>query len=116
MRGCGAKIVPLSGPRVEPIFMGSSEYVPVVIPRSAYPGLAADVPTYAAIATVVTRAGMDSDLVAALVGATLDGLAELAVRAPVLEGLDPSAMRATGLAAPLHPGAAEAFEAHAARP
>jgi TRAP transporter TAXI family solute receptor len=116
MQDCGPQIVPLSGPRIDPIFAGSGEYTSVVIRRSAYPGLAADVPTYAAIATVVTHASMDADLVEALVAATLDGLPELAVRAPVLAGLDPTAMSATGLAAPLHPGAAKAFEAHAARP
>ena len=37
---------------------------------------------------------------------TLAGLPELAMRAPVLAGLDPTAMRARGLTAPLHPGAA----------
>jgi uncharacterized protein len=50
-----------------------------------------------------------ADPVAALVASTLETLPALGVRAPVLAGLDPVAMRATGLSAPLHPGASTAF-------
>jgi TRAP-type uncharacterized transport system substrate-binding protein len=42
---------------------------------------------------------------------TLNALPALARRAPVLAGLDPAEMRSRGLTAPLHPGAARAFEA-----
>ena len=70
-------------------------------------------PTYSVMATVVTRTDMADDLVAALVASTLETLPALAIRAPVLAGLDPSAMRATGLSAPLHPGASAGFNAFA---
>ena len=66
-------------------------------------------PTYSVMATVVTRTDMADDIVAALVAETLATLPALAMRAPVLAGLDPVAMRATGLSAPLHPGASAAF-------
>ena len=92
------------------------DYVPYVDPAGAlYPELAADVPTYAVIATLVTRADMAADIVEALVGETLADLPELALRAPVLAGLDPAEMRERGLTAPLHPGAQAAFEAHTDR-
>ena len=47
-----------------------------------------------------------------MVTATLDDLAELAIRAPVLAGLEPVDMRSRGLTAPLHPGAEAAFGAY----
>ncbi len=114
MRRCDARIIPVTGPRIDTLLAENSEYVPVVIPQSTYPGLDADVPSYAAIATVVTRRDIAPDLVEALVAATLDGLPELAIRASVLKGLDPAEMSTTGLTAPLHPGAQAAFDAHAA--
>ena len=56
------------GPQVD---AGAREAAPttcrVVIPQSTYPELAADVPTYAVIATVVTRADIAPDIVEALV-------------------------------------------------
>jgi TRAP transporter TAXI family solute receptor len=113
---CGARLIPVRGPRVDPVFAGSSEYAAVLIPQSAYPSLDADVPSYAPIATVVTRRDISPDLVEALVDATLRGREELAMRAPVLAGLDPSAMATLALTAPLHPGAEAAFEAYAASP
>ena len=100
-------------PCVDPVFAQHPEYVPVVIPQSTYPELTQDIPTYAVIATVVTRADIAADLVEALVAATLADLRGLAMRAPVLAGLDPAAMRGRGLSAPVHPGALAAFDAFA---
>ena len=50
-------------------------------------------PTYSVMATVVTRADMADDIVEALVASTLETLPALAIRAPVLAGLDPGEMR-----------------------
>jgi TRAP transporter TAXI family solute receptor len=113
LNDCGAILVPAQGPLVDPIFERHSEYVPLVIPQSAYPGLTQNVPTYAVMATVVTRADIASDLVEALVAATLADLRGIAKRAPVLAGLDPSAMRGSALSAPMHPGALSGFDAFA---
>lgn len=66
------------------------------------------------MATVVTRADIAADLVEALVEATLDGRAKLAIRAPVLQGLDLAATSGAGPSAPLHPGAVSSFERFAA--
>ena len=73
-------------------------------------------PTYAVIATVVTRDDVPTDIVEAMVTATLDDLDQLGIRAPVLTGLEPMAMRSRGLMVPLHPGALAAFGAYAGRP
>ncbi|WP_299130055.1 TAXI family TRAP transporter solute-binding subunit [uncultured Amaricoccus sp.] len=108
---CDAELLPMAGPAVEAALDGNTEYVPFTIPMATYPQLSADLPTWSVIATVVTRADMDADLVRALVASTLDTLRPLAMRAPVLGALDPVLMRSQGLSAPLHPGAAAAFSA-----
>ena len=116
MDRCDARLIPAAGPRLAAVMEGSQEYAAVVIPRATYPQLEVDIPTYAAIATLVTRADIAADIVEALVGSTLDSLPELAMRAPVLAGLNPEMMGTRGLTAPLHPGAQAAFETHAAKP
>jgi TRAP transporter TAXI family solute receptor len=116
MQRCGATLVSVTGARIDAVLRESPDFVPVTIPAGEYPGLAADVPTYAVIATVVVREDVPSDLVQALVTATLDDLDQLALRAPVLAGLEPTEMRSRGLTVPLHPAALEAFGAHAAKP
>jgi TRAP transporter TAXI family solute receptor len=113
MQRCSATLVPVQDPRLEALLRDNHHYVPYLISRSDYPTLAADVPSYAVIATVVTRDDMDPDLVQALVAATLDDLPQLAIRAPVLAGLEPLEMRSRGLTVPLHPGALTAFGAPA---
>ena len=114
LQDCGAILVPVAGAAAS---TRSSRSIRNTcrssIPQSTYPELTPDVPTYAVIATVVTRADIAPDLVEALVAATLADLREIAIRAPVLAGLDPAAMRARGLSAPLHPGALAAFDAFA---
>jgi TRAP-type uncharacterized transport system substrate-binding protein len=63
------------------------------------------------IATVVTLADTDPDLVALFVTDTLENMALLARKAPVLAHIEPAQMRRSGLSAPLHPGAVAAFDA-----
>ncbi len=117
MQRCGALLIPVQGPRVDPIFAETlgirAGGDPAIQP---IPQLTADIPSYAVIATMVTRADIAADIVEALVAATLADLPVLALRAPVLAGLDPKAMRERGLSAPLHPGAQAAFDAFAATP
>lgn len=113
---CGASLVAVRGPKVDAMLSASGEYVATTIPQATYPELAADVPTSSVMATVVTRADVADDLVEALVGSTLDTLPALAIRAPVLAGLDPARMRGTGLSAPMHPGALAGFSAFLAAP
>jgi TRAP-type uncharacterized transport system substrate-binding protein len=61
------------------------------------------------MATLVTRADIEADIVQSLVRHVLDGRAGLAQRAPVLNDLAPGRMWRQGLTAPLHAGAKAAF-------
>ncbi len=111
MRDCAVTIAPITGPEAEGLVGDGSVYSSLTIPAASYPELAEDVRSFGVSATLVTLAAMPDAIVEAFVRETLTGLAPLARRAPVLEGLDPEAMRSRGLSAPLHPGAARAFEA-----
>ncbi len=105
---CDAVLVPFSGDVQLVEALGLQR---AVIPAGTYPGLERDVPTHAVIATVMTRADVDPRIVRSFVGAVLEDLPELRLRAAVLTGLDPGLMHDRGLVAPLHPGAEEAFAA-----
>jgi uncharacterized protein len=107
---CGAVLIPFRGPLVDSVFGKSTDYVAATIASGTYPSLATGIPTYAVMATIVTRSAEPPDIVEALVAETLAALPELAVRAPLLEDLAPEDMRTLGLTAPLHPGAVAAFD------
>jgi TRAP-type uncharacterized transport system substrate-binding protein len=58
---------------------------------------------------------MADDMVDALVRNTLVNLGVLQEKLPILAALEANAMRTVGLTAPLHPGAARAFDRFLAR-
>jgi len=105
---CDAVLVPFDTAEVEALVSGG-DYVRSFIPLAAYPGLTADVPSVAVIATLVTRADMDDAVVSALVRTVLADRERLGLQNRLLAGLDPFAMSGAALTAPLHPGAEAAF-------
>jgi TRAP transporter TAXI family solute receptor len=109
LRDCDVTLVPFGGQKVDATLAATPELRPFVIRSATYPEVTAEVPTYAVIATIVTRADVDPEIVQTLVTVTLSDLREIKVRAPVLRGLTADAMRREGLTAPLHPGAEAAF-------
>jgi TRAP transporter TAXI family solute receptor len=108
LRDC-AVMVPVRGPRIDPALQASTDFVPARIPAAAYPELEVDVPSYAVMATLVTRSDMPEEIVEALVSDNLENLAVLARKAPILADLDPDEMPTRGMTAPLHPGAEAAY-------
>lgn len=107
---CDTVLVPLEGALVETLVEGG-DYVRSMVPLATYPSLTADVTGVAVIATLVTRADIAPDLVAAVVRTVLAERERMTVRSPLLARLDPVEMRSEGLSAPLHPGAEAAFQA-----
>ncbi len=116
LRTCDIRIASFSGPMIDAAFGDSPNYVLAEIPKGAYLQLESDVDTYAVMATVVTRADVDADLVDAMVSGALGALGELGNVAPILSGLDPARMSSEGLTAPLHEAAVRAFEADGINP
>lgn len=110
IRDCDARLVPVSGPDVRAFLAANPDYVHASIPRIPY-GRKGRTQSFAVIATVVTRANVTDDIVNALVRNTVENLTLVGLSAPVLNQISPRAMRDTGLAAPLHPGATVAFMA-----
>ncbi len=108
---CDVEMVALTGPEIAGFLAAHDEYNAAVIPAGTYPGLAADVPSFAVTAMVVTLDSADPVIVGKLVSETLDRLGNLRLAAPVLRGLDPAKMRTEGFSVPLHPAAAAAFDA-----
>jgi TRAP transporter TAXI family solute receptor len=111
LKDCGAVLIPIDDPALVEALRQSSDYVPGVVPMSAYPGMTHDIPTFAVTATLVTLADTDPEEVTALVSETLQALPELAITTPILAKMNPSDMQTRGLTAPLHDGAKAAFAA-----
>ncbi len=105
---CGLRFVPVQGPAVARLLAERPYYAADTIRAGIY-GLANDVPTFGARATLVTTADMPEPVVYALTKALLDDLDALRAADPILGFLDPAKMAADALTAPLHPGAKRAF-------
>ncbi len=110
--GCDVRLVPVTGPQIQALVAADPAYVEARIPGGLYPGNPGPVPTFGVGATLVTRADVPDDVVATLAGNALDKLDTLRTLDPALAGLDPAAMAAAGLSAPLHPAAERAFQEH----
>lgn len=111
LRDSAAELVPLDSAMVAQLLAANPDYLPGSIPARDYAALSAPVETFAVTATLVTRAGMPDDMVQKLVADTLAELPLLKVSAPLFREATVATMREGGLTAPLHPGAAAAFEA-----
>ncbi len=108
---CDVEMVSLTGLEIADFVGSNDEYTNAVIKAGTYPGLDADVPTFAVTATVVAVSTTDSEVVGRMVTETLANLGTLRLAAPVLRALDPARMRTEGFSVPLHPAAAAAFDA-----
>lgn len=111
LEDCDVDMVSLTGLEIADFVASNEEYNNAVVKAGTYPGLAADVPTFAVTATVVALSTADSAIVGKMVSETLENLGNLRLAAPVLRGLDPAQMRTEGFSVALHPAAEAAFDA-----
>jgi len=109
LRDC-AVLVPFRGPKVDAVLQTSRDFVSARIPAAAYPELDVDVPSYAVMATLVTRSDMPAEIVEALVTDNLEDLAALTRKTPILADLNLRDLPTKGMTVPLHPGAEVAYE------
>ena len=108
---CGARLLPVRGADIDALLEDGQDYSISVIAAEDYPALETDVPTFGVYATLLTLERQSDVVVETLVRQTLSSLPLLAVRAPILSGLDREGMRTRGMTVPLHPGAEAAFDA-----
>lgn len=111
LRDCDVRLVDFRGPAVDAYFAGDTSFSESLIPLATYPQLTSDIRSWAVTATIVARADTDAATVEAFVANLLANLETLARTNPLFAGLTPETMRERGMSAPLHPGAALAFDA-----
>ena len=102
---CGAKLVPLTGAAVDKLLEQHPYYAKVTIPGGMYNANPDDVQTYGVLATLMTSADVPEEHVYQLVRAVFENFDEFKELHPAFANLDPAAMIANGVSAPLHPGA-----------
>ena len=107
---CGANLISLTGPAVDALVKGHPYYAKATIPGGMYANNPNSTETYGVLATVVTSAKVSDDTVYALVKAVFNNFDEFKKLHPAFAILDPKAMIANGLSAPLHPGAVKFYK------
>ncbi|MCP5363870.1 MAG: TAXI family TRAP transporter solute-binding subunit [Hyphomicrobiales bacterium] len=103
--GCRARIIPLDTEVERVLAEDRSYYVRATIPASSYRTVKADTPTVGVVSTLVTRAGVDDDVIYAVTKAVMRNLRTFRLLHPAFADLEPKRMIGDGLTAPLHPGA-----------
>jgi len=102
---CGAKLVPLTGPRIDALVKKNSYYADVTIPGGIYSNNPDPVKTYGVLATMVTSSKVPADTVYIITKAVFENIDEFKKLHPAFAHLDPAHMIKDGLSAPLHEGA-----------
>ena len=104
---CGIGFIPVSGAAADRLISSNPYYVHALIPKEAYSGLTADVPTVGLIATVMTGAQLDAATAYQLTKAVFENLHFITSKHPAFYRLYPLEMARKGITAPHHPGAAQ---------
>lgn len=106
--GCPLNLLPVEGPAID-AFVAARPYLTKGRISGALYGLGAEVPTFGVTAILMTRANMDSRVVAEFVKSLAAQIETLKSKNPVLENLTEQTMAPEQLPAPLHPAAAEVY-------
>lgn len=109
---CGASIISLESLEVFELVSNRPYYDYLTISAESYEGMRGDVYTLGAIATLVTTAEMDENVVYEVVQAVFENIDHLREFHPAFADLNPLEMACRGLAAPLHDGAKRYFAEH----
>lgn len=102
---CESRLVAVHGPGVDKLIEARPYYVHTRIPGGMYRGNSEPTETFGGKATLVARADLSERIVRTLMETVFERLDNLRQAHPALGRLDPEAMAAQGLTAPLHPGA-----------
>jgi TRAP transporter TAXI family solute receptor len=102
---CSATIAEFAGPRVTALLSDSEDYQRATIVPRLYEDQIVPVASISVMATLVTRADMETNLVLDLASAIKANTAELSEELPVLRSLEQTLAEAAGLGVPVHPAA-----------
>ena len=103
--GCGARIISLNSDAEKMLVDANPFYAFATIPTGTYSTTDSDVTTFGVMATFVTSADADENLVYEVVRAVFENIDDFRSLHPAFQNLDPARMIMDGLSAPLHPGA-----------
>ena len=106
---CGAKLLPVEGKEVDHLLTKNPYYARTAIPGGMYPGNTQNIPTFGVKASLVTTADADEETVYQLTKAVFDNFESFKTLHFVFATLDKERMVASGLVAPIHPGALRYF-------
>lgn len=109
LEDCNATIIELAGPNVDRVQDEMNDYQNVRIDLDLYGVEGEDVESLAVVATLVTRASVEQDLVGDMVRAIHADIDNLTSSVPLLRYLDWTIASPSGMSAPQHPGAAQAL-------
>lgn len=107
---CGAKLIPVQGPKVDALIASSPYYSRTVIPGGMYRGNSQNIPTFGVKATLVTTESMNEEVVYQVVKSLFDNFSDFKTLHFVFATLEKNRMVEAGLTAPLHPGAERYFK------
>ena len=100
---CGATIAEFAGPRVTDLLAKSDNYHSARIDPALYEDLTVPVESISVMATLVTRADLETKIVLDLANAIKANAAILPEEQPVLRSLEKTAATTAELGAPIHP-------------
>lgn len=109
--GCEAYMADFNGPLAKKMVTPQRPYYAwTTIPKGTYKTTTADVTTWGVMATIVTSAKVDDDVVYEVVRAVFENLDDFKSLHASFANLKPQEMIKGGLSAPLHPGAVKYYK------
>lgn len=102
---CDTVLIPVDGPEIQKLIDNHPYYAPAIIPGGMYQGNPDDIRTFGVLATFVTSADVDEDVVYQVVKAVFENFDSFKTLHFVFATLEKEKMVVDGLSAPLHPGA-----------
>jgi TRAP transporter TAXI family solute receptor len=109
--GCDGHIIPLVTPAVDALIKKAGYYRWTTIPEGTYFTSTEMIKTLGVVATLVTRAEVDEQIVERVAAAVIENFDRFRRLHPAFANLKKSEMARVGLSAPLHPGARKYFVA-----
>ena len=107
---CGAQLANVAGEPIEALVDERPYYAIADIPGGMYPANADGATTFGVRATFISRAEVPEDLVYTVAKAVMQNIDDVRDLHPAFGILEPDQMVEAGLSAPLHPGAARAYQ------
>jgi len=108
--GCDARIINLDDEKIKSLVADTPYYAFATIPAGTYKTTTSDVTTFGVMATFVTSADVNEDVVYEVTRAVMENIDDFRSLHPAFANLDPQKMMKDGLSAPLHPGAARYYK------